>query len=137
MKMNAREQQRYLAEAERPRASRMKWWQDARFGMFIHWGLYAQLARHEWVMNRERIPIAEYEKLDAMALSALMQPLRAMTQQERRQYLEKLLQTLPDVPTFKQWLDKTGEIPPELSSPECQAVGVASSPPGSGASGEG
>jgi len=41
----------------------MRWWHDARFGMFIHWGLYAQLGRHEWVMNRERIPLAEYEKL--------------------------------------------------------------------------
>jgi len=33
--------------------------------MFIHWGLYAQLGRHEWVMNRERIPLEEYEKLAA------------------------------------------------------------------------
>jgi len=41
----------------------MAWWTDARFGMFVHWGLYAQLGRHEWVMNRERIPVAEYEKL--------------------------------------------------------------------------
>jgi alpha-L-fucosidase len=31
--------------------------------MFIHWGLYSQLGRHEWVMNRERIPVPEYEKL--------------------------------------------------------------------------
>ena len=31
--------------------------------MFIHWGLYSQLGRHEWVMNRERIPVREYEKL--------------------------------------------------------------------------
>ena len=45
------------------RAERMKWWHEARFGMFIHWGLYAQLGRHEWVMNRERIPLKEYEKL--------------------------------------------------------------------------
>lgn len=45
------------------RDQRMKWWREARFGMFVHWGLYAQLGRHEWVMNRERIPIAEYEKL--------------------------------------------------------------------------
>jgi len=45
------------------RDRRMKWWREARFGMFIHWGLYAQLGRHEWVMNRERIPMAEYEKL--------------------------------------------------------------------------
>jgi alpha-L-fucosidase len=41
----------------------MGWWHDARFGMFVHWGLYSQLGRHEWVMNRERIPVAEYEKL--------------------------------------------------------------------------
>lgn len=45
------------------RDRRMKWWREARFGMFIHWGLYAQLGRHEWVMNRERIPVEEYEKL--------------------------------------------------------------------------
>ncbi len=42
---------------------RMKWWNEARFGMFVHWGLYSQLGRHEWVMNRERIPVAEYDKL--------------------------------------------------------------------------
>ncbi len=45
------------------RDRRLKWFREARFGMFIHWGLYAQLGRHEWVMNRERIPVAEYEKL--------------------------------------------------------------------------
>lgn len=33
------------------------------FGMFIHWGLYAQLGRGEWVMNREQIPAAEYARL--------------------------------------------------------------------------
>ena len=42
---------------------RLAWFRAARFGMFIHWGLYAQLGRHEWVMNRERIPLAEYEPL--------------------------------------------------------------------------
>jgi alpha-L-fucosidase len=55
----------YEQAAERTRAQRMKWWHNARFGMFIHWGLYSQLGRHEWVMNRERIPLAEYEKLAA------------------------------------------------------------------------
>jgi len=48
---------------EANRARRMAWWHDARFGMFVHWGLYAQLGRHEWVMNRERIPLADYERL--------------------------------------------------------------------------
>ena len=42
---------------------RLKWFRDARFGMFIHWGLYAQLGRHEWAMNLERIPVKEYERL--------------------------------------------------------------------------
>jgi len=52
-------------EAAKSRARRMKWWHEARFGMFVHWGLYAQLGRHEWVMNRERIPVRAYEKLAA------------------------------------------------------------------------
>lgn len=51
------------AKAEKNRTRRLKWWHDARFGMFVHWGLYSQLGRHEWVMNRERIPLREYEKL--------------------------------------------------------------------------
>ena len=37
--------------------------QDARFGMFIHWGLYSLIGRGEWVMHYESIPVAEYEKL--------------------------------------------------------------------------
>lgn len=39
-----------------------RWWVQARFGMFIHWGLYALPARHEWVKNRERITDEEYQK---------------------------------------------------------------------------
>jgi alpha-L-fucosidase len=52
-----------IVETQAQRDQRMQWWREARFGMFIHWGLYSQLGRHEWVMNRERIPVAEYEKL--------------------------------------------------------------------------
>jgi alpha-L-fucosidase len=42
---------------------RMKWFQEARFGMFIHWGLYALLGRGEWTMFQDRIPVAEYRRL--------------------------------------------------------------------------
>jgi alpha-L-fucosidase len=52
---------------------RMEWWRDARFGLFIHWGLYAQPAGEwkgeqipgisEWIMARAEIPVKEYEKL--------------------------------------------------------------------------
>ncbi|WP_427170575.1 alpha-L-fucosidase [Arthrobacter sp. 92] len=38
------------------------WFEESRFGMFIHWGLYSMAARHEWVMNREKIPEETYEK---------------------------------------------------------------------------
>lgn len=41
----------------------MLWWEDAKFGLFIHWGLYAIPARGEWTMNNENIPAAEYAKL--------------------------------------------------------------------------
>src|SRR5665647_3321082 len=50
-----------------------KWWKEAKFGMFIHWGLYAQLAGEwrgvrtsqigEWIMKHLDIPVAEYEKI--------------------------------------------------------------------------
>jgi alpha-L-fucosidase len=47
---------------EATRDARMKWWHEARFGMFIHWGLYSTLGRHEWAMEEEGIPVAEYER---------------------------------------------------------------------------
>src|SRR5215831_2583475 len=53
--------------------SRLRWWREARFGMFIHWGLYAIPAGvwkgeqipgiGEWIMLRARIPVREYEEL--------------------------------------------------------------------------
>jgi alpha-L-fucosidase len=42
------------------RAERMKWWKAARFGMFIHFGVYSTIGRHEWVMEDEGIPVSEY-----------------------------------------------------------------------------
>ena len=44
-------------------AERLKWFHKARFGMFIHFGLYSLLGRGEWVMLKERIPADEYAKL--------------------------------------------------------------------------
>jgi len=42
-------------------SERAAWWIHDRFGMFIHWGLYALPARHEWVKHREEIPDDEYQ----------------------------------------------------------------------------
>lgn len=54
---------------------KMEWWRNARFGMFIHWGIYSVPAGvyqgkeipgiGEWIMNRAKIPVAEYEKYAA------------------------------------------------------------------------
>ena len=51
---------------------RMEWWTAARFGMFVHWGIYsvpagfykgvAQTNSAEWIMNKGKIPLAEYQK---------------------------------------------------------------------------
>ena len=42
---------------------RLRWFQNARFGMFIHWGISSLLGRGEWAMYRERIPREEYAEL--------------------------------------------------------------------------
>ncbi|HID96291.1 MAG TPA: alpha-L-fucosidase, partial [Candidatus Latescibacteria bacterium] len=52
-----------LTPEEQDHIRRMKWWHQAKFGMFIHWGLYSLIGRPEWVMEREGIPVAEYEEL--------------------------------------------------------------------------
>jgi hypothetical protein len=43
-------------------------------------------------------------------------PAAAMTPEERREYLAKLQQILPDVPSFREWLQKTGELPPDFDA---------------------
>jgi len=60
------------AKKELTKDERMEWWRDARFGLFIHWGLYAVPAGTyqgervkgigEWIMNNGKIPVVEYEK---------------------------------------------------------------------------
>src|SRR5213080_3800562 len=45
------------------RAAAREWFRDARFGLFIHWGVYSQLAQGEWVMQNRSIPVDRYEWL--------------------------------------------------------------------------
>ncbi len=61
------------AESPQQREARMAWWREARFGMFIHWGLYSIPAGTwdgkqiegigEWIMNTASIPVADYKAL--------------------------------------------------------------------------
>src|SRR5437773_9041326 len=60
----------FLSETKSQKEQRMKWWKDARFGLFIHWGLYSVPASEwkgdtshaEWIRTTAKIPINEYEK---------------------------------------------------------------------------
>ncbi len=62
----------YAHETTAQRDARMKWWREARFGMFIHWGVYSVPAGTyhgtnvpgigEWIMNKGKIPVAEYRE---------------------------------------------------------------------------
>ncbi len=45
------------------RLTARQWFRDAKFGMFIHWGVYSQLAQGEWVMQNREIPVTSYEWL--------------------------------------------------------------------------
>ena len=47
-----------------PREAAKQWFRDAKYGLFLHYGLYSLLERHEWVQLREKIRVAEYEKLE-------------------------------------------------------------------------
>ncbi len=59
-------------ETKEQRDARMAWWREAKFGMFIHWGVYSVPAGFyhdkpvggigEWIMNRAKIPMAEYQQ---------------------------------------------------------------------------
>ena len=57
------------------REKRLEWFREAKYGLFIHWGLYSipagdwqgkrSLGLGEWIMNRSKIPVREYERLAA------------------------------------------------------------------------
>lgn len=49
--------------SENPRQAALQWFREARYGLFLHYGLYSLIGRHEWVQLREKIPVAEYAKL--------------------------------------------------------------------------
>jgi len=62
-----------ISAQQLPKDERMEWWRDARFGMFIHWGVYALPAGTwngqqignigEWIMNRGKIPVMDYRNM--------------------------------------------------------------------------
>src|SRR5271169_6185515 len=69
--------------------------------------------------NREAWAMARFTTFALLLMLLGMagsQPAGAMTPEERREYLAKLQQILPDVPSFREWLQKTGELPPDFDA---------------------
>jgi len=61
------------AETKAEKDARMKWWKEARFGLFLHWGLYAvpsgewngKTGYAEWILEEAHIPVATYEHFES------------------------------------------------------------------------
>src|SRR3989442_11473806 len=63
----------FQSDSAAAKEKRLAWFREAKYGLFIHWGLYAipagewkgrrSLGLGEWIMNRSKIPVDEYEKL--------------------------------------------------------------------------
>lgn len=87
-------------------SDRMEWFLNARFGMFIHWGLYAVLGRGEWVINRERIPISEYARLADRFTAREYDP-RAWAQLAREAGMKYMVLTTKHHEGFCLWDSKT------------------------------
>lgn len=50
-------------KVEKLSEEQMKWFRDAKFGMFIHWGVYSMLGKGEWVLMNEHLDVRKYETL--------------------------------------------------------------------------
>ncbi len=61
-------------EAPSAREARMKWFREARFGIFIHWGVYSVPARGEWYMNNAKVPVATYKAFSKAFTAAKYDP---------------------------------------------------------------
>jgi alpha-L-fucosidase len=120
-----------------PSAENLKnrqWFQDARFGLFIHWGVYSVLGDGEWVMNNEQIPIKQYEKLPAFFNPISFDP-KDWVQMAKEAGMKYIVITSKHHDGFAMWNSKVSDYNIVNRSPykkdilemlaaECRAQGV-------------
>ncbi len=87
----------------------MTWFHTARFGMFIHWGLYSLLERGEWIFHMERIPDAEYQALADRFAPARFDP-RAWARLARRAGMGYVVLTTKHHDGFCLWDTQTTDF---------------------------
>ena len=90
-----------------PHSSRLDWFHQARFGMFVHWGPYAVGGRGEWIMNRECIPFAEYRDRYAAVWRAEHYDPREWARLARRAGMQYIVLTARHHDGFCLWDTKT------------------------------
>jgi alpha-L-fucosidase len=95
----------YEASVAASRPERMKWWREARYGMFVHWGLYAQVGRNEWVQSIEGIPVDEYAQL-ASTFKPKDRPAREWAQLAARSGMKYMVMTTKHHEGFCLWDSK-------------------------------
>lgn len=95
----------YEEQIAASRDKRMDWWRQARFGMFIHYGLYSQVGRGEWVMVHENIPVKEYEEL-AHSFNPKPQSAREWAQLAKKAGMKYMVLTTRHHDGFSLWDSK-------------------------------
>lgn len=63
------------AETPAEKEARLAWWRDAKFGMFIHWGMYSVPAKGEWFLFQNKTPVAQYRDLAKEFTASAYDPL--------------------------------------------------------------
>ena len=87
---NATAQKNYMQETKKERDQRMQWWNEARFGMFIHWGLYAIPAGEwkgatnhaEWIRTTAQIPLDGTANLFRNSILHVLTPMSGLLWQK-------------------------------------------------------
>ena len=101
---------------------RMQWWHEARFGMFVHWGLYSVHARHEWAMENEAIPVTEYQRM-AMEFRPVPNAAQGWARLAKAAGMKYMVMTTKHHEGFCLWDSK-------LTNYTCAAAGAAAMPQG-------
>ena len=90
--------------------SNLDWFNEARYGMFIHWGAYSAAARAEWVLNRERIPYDEYTEKYVKKFKAEKFDPRAWARLAKEAGMKYMVLTTRHHDGFALWDTKTSDF---------------------------
>jgi alpha-L-fucosidase len=99
------------------------WFNEARYGLFIHWGVYSVAARGEWVRNRERIPQEEYVRLYAENFRAENYDPKAWAALAKEAGMGYLVLTARHHDGFALWPTKTSEFHAGRIGPKRDLIG--------------